>query len=70
MIGKAPPDTVKRKAVRFPTWSETGYILQGCGIGIVIGSIFSVVHLSVVTSSISFFCLVVIGGYMITSFKR
>jgi hypothetical protein len=70
MINKVSPDIVKRKAVRFPTWSDTGYILQGCGIGIVIGRIFSDVHLSAMTTSTIFVGLVVIGGCMITSSKR
>jgi hypothetical protein len=70
MIVKASPDSVKRKTVRYPTWSETGYILQGCGIGILIGQIFSDVHLSNGICSALFFGLIVIGGYMNNSSKR
>jgi hypothetical protein len=68
MITKATPDIVKRKSIRLPNLSEVGHLLQGCGI--IIGQNFNIVHLSVTTVAVIFFCLVVVGGYMINSSKH
>jgi uncharacterized membrane protein YfcA len=70
MSAKISPPAVKRKSLRLPNWSEAGHALQGCGIGIFVGHIFSIVHFSAVTISVVIFCLIVVGGYMITSSKR
>ena len=74
MITSATPDVVKRKSIRLPNLSEAGHLIQGCGIGIIIGRSFDIVHLDITTDittvGIIFFCLVVAGGYMINSSKR
>ena len=70
MITNATPDVVKRRSIRLPNLSEAGHLLQGCGIGIIIGQTFNIVHLDVTTGAIIFFCLVVVGGYMVNSSKR
>ena len=70
MIINDTPDVVKRKSIRLPNLSEVGHLLQGCGIGIIIGHTFDIVRLSVPTVAVIFFCLVVVGGYMINSSKR
>ncbi len=70
MIAKATPDVVKQKSIRLPNLSEVGHLLQGCGIGIVMGRNFDIVHLGVTTVAVIFFCLVVAGGYMINSSKH
>jgi hypothetical protein len=70
MITNATPDVVKRKSIRLPNLSEVGHLVQGCGIGIIIGHTFDIVHLGVTTVAVIFFCLVVVGGYMINSSKR
>jgi len=70
MITNASPDIITKKPIRIPNLSEWGHLLQGCGIGIIIGHTFDIVQLSIPTCSVIFFCLVVIGGYMISSSKR
>lgn len=70
MITNDTPDIVKRKSIRLPNLSEVGHLLQGCGIGIIVGHTFDIVHLGVPIVSVTFFCLVVVGGYMINSSKR
>ena len=70
MITNATPDAVKRNSIRLPNLSDVGYLLQGCGIGIIIGHTFDILRLDVPTVAVIFFCLVVVGGYMINSSKH
>ena len=69
MSVEGPTDAIKRKLIPHPTWSEVGHILQGCGIGVIIGEILSDVHSAKETFPIVFFCLITIGGFII-NFNR
>lgn len=70
MIAKTDPNVAKHKPIRLPRWSDVGYLLQGVGIGIIIGHILDIVQLNWITTTTVFFSLVVVGGYMITSSKH
>ncbi len=70
MISKTPPIASKKNTIRFPNRSELGHGLQGCGIGVVIGQMLSVVHMSPVNVSVIFFCFVAVGGFIVSSSKR